>query len=280
MHAIFLSVLLAALPGPQQAADAPPAIDRAFQRMYNFDFAGMHKILDEYVRAHAEDPLAYSTRAGAYLFSELYRLKILETDFFIDDNQVTDRKRWKPDPAVRAQLFQMTGEARKRAAAVLKSAPNDRNAMFAMCMATGIETDYTILVEKKYFRSFSLSRESQGYARRLLALNPPIHDAYLTLGMVEYVVGNMNWFFRLFVRFDQIEGSKQKAVENLKNVVAGGRYYPPMAKILLSVIYLREQQPAMALTLLTELERDFPENPLIRSEARKAADRLGRVKKR
>jgi hypothetical protein len=280
MHAMILAALLAALPGPPLAAEAPGAIDRAFQQMYNFDFAGTHKILDEYVRVRPEDPLVYSTRAVAFLFSELYRLKILETDFFVDDDQVTDRKRLKPDPAVRAQLFQMTGEARKRASAILKSAPNDRNAMFAMCMATGIETDYTILVEKKYFRSFSLSRESQGYARRLLAMNPPIQDAYLTLGMVEYVVGSMNWFFRLFVHFDQIEGSKQKAVENLKKVAAGGHYYPPMAKILMSVIYLREQQPAQALGLLRELERDFPENPLIRSEAKKAADKVARAKKR
>lgn len=272
--------MLASLPGPPQAVDSPTAIDRAFHRMYNFDFAETHRILDEYVRDHPKDPLGYSTSSAACLFSELNRLSILKTDFFVDDEQVTDRKRLKPDPAVRDQLFQMTAEARKRAATILATSPNDRNAMFAMCMATGVETDYTILVEKKYFRSFALSRESQKYARRLLALNPPVNDAYLTLGSVEYVVGNLNWFFRLFVHFDQIEGSKQKAIEILKKVVVSGRYYPPMAKILLSVIYLREQQPTQALTLLRELESEFPENPLLHAEAQKVADKISAATKK
>jgi hypothetical protein len=273
MKAICLAVLLATLAAPEGNAEAP-SIERAFNRMYSYDFPGVHRILDEHVRAHPEDPLAYSTRALAFLFSELHRLKILETDFFMDDDQVTDRKRLKPDAAVRARLFQMTGEARKRARAILASRPTDRNALFAMCMSAGVETDYTILIEKKYFRSFSLSKESQRYARNLLAMDPPLADAHLTLGMVEYVVSNMNWFFRLFVHFNQIEGSKQKAIGNLKEVVARGQYYGPLAKILLSVVYLREKQPRQALTLMKELERDFPDNPLIRSEVKKISQKI------
>jgi hypothetical protein len=277
MNAICLALILTAMTGPAENMRTS-AIDRAFNRMYNFDMAGMHAVLDEYVRQNPEDPLAYSTRSIACLFSELYRLKILETDFFMDDDQVTDRKRLKPDLSVRTQLFQMTGEARKRAAAILARDPGDRNSMFALCMAAGVETDYTILIEKKYFRSFSLSKESQGYARRLLGMNPPVTDAHLTLGMVEYVVSNMNWFFRLFVHFNQIEGSRQKAIENLKVVMTGGQYYAPLAKILLSVIYLREKQPHQALALLKEMERDFPENPLIQSEAKKVQDKIANPK--
>ena len=139
-----------------------------------------------------------------------------------------------------------------------------------MCMATGVETDYTILVEKRYFRSFGLSRESQQYAHRLLAMNPPVYDAYLTLGSVEYVVGSMNFFFRLFVRFDQIKGSKEQGAEYLKQVIAHGRYYPAFAKILLSVIYLRDNKPAPAIVLLSELVHDYPENRLLQNELQRA----------
>ncbi|HTY64080.1 MAG TPA: hypothetical protein VMG30_17660 [Acidobacteriota bacterium] len=276
MRSILLTFLFVVVVAPPQKAQAQTEIDQAFQRMYAFDFPGMNAILDAYVKVHPEDPLVYSTRAIACLFSELQRMNILETDFFTDDDQVTDRKRLKPDPASRDRLFQMTGEARRRAGAILSTSPNDANAMFALCMAAGVETDYTILVEKRYIRSFSMSRESQKYAHRLLNMTPPVMDAYLTLGMVEYVVGSMNWFFRLFVHFDQIQGSKQKAVENLQKVVSNGRYYKPLAKILLSVIYLRNKQPAQALALLKEMERDYPENPLIRSEVQKVSAKAPR----
>jgi hypothetical protein len=244
----------------------PAALDCAFNRIYNFDFPGVHVILDKLQQKDPANPMPLAVRSAALLFSELHRMRILETEFFSSDDKVTTAK-LKADPRVRDQIFKATSEARRLAGKRLAADPSDRDAMFAMCIVTGIETDYTILVEKRYFHSFSLSKQSQLYAHKLLSLDPPVYDAYLTLGSVEYVVGSMNFFFRLFVHFDQIKGSKQAGVENLKQVVAHGRYYPPFAKILLSVIYLRENQPKMAQPLLTELERAYPENPLLHTEA-------------
>jgi hypothetical protein len=264
MNAFFaLTLVITAVVGQPPALTAPTAIDRAFNRLYNFDFAGAHAILNEHLRAHPNDPLAYSVRGAAYLFSEFNRLKILELEFFADDDSVTDKKRIKPDVAARERVFQATSEAKRLAKAHLALDANNRDALMAYCIASAIETDYIGLVDKKYFRSYSLSKETQRYARRLLSLNPPEYDGYLTLGAVEYVVANLNFFFRLFVHFDGIEGSRQKSIENLKQVVQGGHYFSPYAKILMSVVYLREQQPEKSLALLKEMERDFPENPLI-----------------
>jgi hypothetical protein len=275
MNALSIAFLMTAMMGSANIVHTPE-IDRAFNRIYNFDFAGVNVVLDEYVRVHPEDPMSYATRALGCLFSEMYRMQILATEFFTDDDKVTDKKNVKPDPAMRAQLFQMTGEARKRAQIVLASDPNNRNALTAMCTSSEVETDYTILIDKKYIRSFSMSKESQRHARKLLAMDPPDMDAHLTLGMVEYVVSNMNWFYRLFIHFNQIEGSKTKAIDNLKDVLREGHYYTPLAKILLSVIYLRENQPHQALTLMRELERDFPENQLIHFEIRKISERIAK----
>jgi hypothetical protein len=234
--------------------------------MYNFDFPGAHVILDEHMKTHPDDPLAYSVRGAAYLFSEFHRMKILELEFFADDDKVTDKKRAKPDPVARTRLFQVTGEAKNLAKARMALDANDRDALMAYCLASAVETDYTGLVDKKYFRAYSLSKETQRYAHKLLSLNPPAYDGYLTLGAVEYVVANLNFFFRIFIRFDGIEGSRQKSIENLKKVVEGGRYLSPYAKILMSVVYLRENQLQKSLALMKEMERDFPENPLIPAE--------------
>jgi len=275
----ILALATAAAVGQANTVASPTAIDRAFNRMYNFDFPGAHAILDERIRAHPNDPLAYSVRGAACLFSEYHRMKILEMEFFVDDDRVTDKKRVKPDPAARARLFQVTGAAKRLAGARLALNANDRDALMAFCMASGVETDYTGLVEKRYFRSYSLSKETQRYAHRLLSLNPPAYDGYLTLGAVEYVVANLNFFFRLFIRFDRIEGSRQKCIENLKKVAQRGRYLSPYAKILLSVVYLRENKPQEALALMKEMKRDFPENPLIPAEIARIEGKIGRAPK-
>jgi hypothetical protein len=265
---------------PESTIPLQSPIDQAFHRMYNFDFAGAHAILDEEIRDHPDAPLGHSVRAALLLFSEFDRLKILETDFFSNDDQVTDKKKLKPEPAVRTHIFAETAEARKWASARLAVDPQDRDGLLAMSMAVGVETDYTSLVEKKYFRSYSLSKENLKYAQKLLALKPPVIDAYLTLGSVEYAVGSLNFFFRMFIRFDKIQGNKQKGIENLMKVVEGGRYYPPFAKILLSVIYLRENNLPQSLALMKEVERDFPENPLFRKEVARISERIRQTKKK
>lgn len=273
---LILWLCLAAGAHAAQPPGAVPstAIDRAFGRLYNFDFAGAHAILDEHRRVDPDDPLSYSVSAAADLFAEMYRLKILETDFFVDDSKLAEKKKLKPDPAVRAAIFKAVGEARQRAEAKLAAQPIDRDALFALCMSASIITDYTALVERKQWAALQLARQTQSYALRLLALKPPAYDAYHTLGMMEYVMGSVPFFVRWFIRYDQIQGNKQKGIQNLYLVVQYGRYYQPFARILLSVIYLREKKPQEAETLLAELVRDFPENPLLRMELKKASEQV------
>ena len=275
---LWWCVAAGALAAEAPSAPPPTAIDRAFVRLYNFDMAGVHTILNEHKRVDPADPLSYSVSAAADLFGEMYRLKILETDFFIDDSKLIEKKKLKADPAVRDAIFNAVAEARQRAEAKLAVHPNDRDALFALCMSAGVVTDYTALVERRHWAALQLSRQTQAYALKLLALNPPVYDAYHTLGMMEYVMGSVTFVVRWFIRFDQIEGNKQKAVQNLYMVVQYGRYYKSFAKILLAVIFVREKKPLEAERLLSELVHDFPENPLFPlelKELREAVEKAG-----
>ncbi len=264
----LLAVIVLSLPLPAQApAGEPDALIRqAFGRLYNFDFRGAHDLLDRHCRQYPQDPLGPSVGAAAHLFSELNRLKILEFDFFMDDDKVVDRRKLRPDPAARLAFLKQVENAERLAQARLAATPDDRDALFSLCMTSGLVTDYAALIERRRCGSFSLSKRNQTYARKLLALNPPVYDAYATFGAVEYVVGSLPFFLRWFVRFDQIKGSKEKAAEDLDLVAQKGRYYGPLARILLAVIHTREKRPAKAEELLSGLVADYPENPLFRKE--------------
>jgi hypothetical protein len=261
-------VWIALLPGLAGCLSAQPAtlIDKAFDRLYNFDFKRSQEILDRQSALTPQDPLPLCVKAAGHLFSELYRLKILELDFFTDDDKVVDRRALVPDPAVRRAFFQLLEDAGRLAEARLASRPDDPGALFALLMATGLQTDYAALIERRRFGSFSLSRKNQIYARKLLALNPPVDDAYMTFGTVEYVVGSLPLVLRWLVRFAQISGSKEKAIEDLELVARRGRYYGPLARIMLTVIHVREKRPGKAEVLLEGLVSEFPGNPLFRKE--------------
>jgi hypothetical protein len=247
-------------------ASEPTPIDRIFHHMYEFDMAGAHALLDQHQREHPEDPMAYSVRAAVLLFGELDRLGILETDFFMDDDNVSSKKKLRPDPRVRERLFESLSMARQRAAARLATNPDDKEALFALCMSSSITADYTVLVERRQWKGFSMARETHQHAKRLLAFNPPCYDAYLTEGSVDYVIASMPFFLRWLVRFDNIQGDKQAAADKLRLVAERGHYYAPFARILLAVIYLREKQPQAARRELLEFQRQFPNNPLVKRE--------------
>jgi len=267
-----LLLALAALTGcfgSQPAkVDTSTPIGQAFVRMYNFDFAGAHAILDRQISRDPDFALSYSVKAAAYLFGELHRLKILQMDFFEDDDRVADRRGLAPDPAVRGEFLRMIEAARSRAEARLAGHPEDREALFALCMSAGLLTDYAALVERRLCGSFSLARHAQAYALKRLALAPPYYDAHLTSGSQEYVVGSLYFFVRWFVHIDGIEGNKRKAIEHLQIVAERGRYYGPFARVLLAVIHLREKRPWEAEDLLAGLAKLVREVTALEQQAR------------
>jgi hypothetical protein len=274
--AIFLIALLAAAaavvvePARALAADAPLAqgpIDRAFQRLYNFDFAGSLSILDQAGQSDPQNPLVPSVRAAAFLFMELDRLKVLETRFFMNDGNMVDGvKHSTPDPAVRARLFAALDTSRKLATQRLAADPEDEIGLLAMSMTAGLETDYTGLVERRTWKTIKLAPASLAPAKKLIDRTPPCYDAYIAFGAVEYIVGDLPFFVRWFVHYDGIEGSKRRGIEQVKLAARHGRYYGPFARILLVVASLREKKLADAELLLTGLAQDFPENPLFKKE--------------
>jgi hypothetical protein len=252
---------------PTFAAPAqPPSIDSALHSLYDFDFPAAHAALNTYIAAHPEEALPFAFRGAAYLFQELDRLGALESEFLTDDDRLVEKTRPKPDPAVRRQFLEAMNDARTRAEAVLKSHPDDRDALFAMCVVSGVSTDYMALVEKRQIASLSPARRANDYAQRLLKLDPKFYDAYLTAGFSEYMVGSLPFFIRWFVHFDHVAGDKQRGVANLELVAREGRYFGPLAKIFLGIIDLREKKPQQARELLSELVRDYPRNPLYRKE--------------
>src|ERR1039457_3013808 len=250
--------LMALLGVSPPAAAEPNGIDGALERMYNQDYVAAHGILDRYSATRPQDPLPYAFHASAYLFYELDRLGILESEFLTDDKQIAEKKKkLDPDPVNRERFVRAVHDVETRADAALRINPDDPQALFAMCIAQGVATDYMAFVEKKQFSSLSVAKRSNGYAQRLLKLDPKFYDAYLTAGISEYMIGSLPFFIRWFVKFLNVAGSKERGVDRLKLVAGDGHYFKPFSKIMLSIIALREKHPQEAQQWLTELARDY-----------------------
>jgi hypothetical protein len=198
----------------------------------------------------------------------------LEGQFLIDDKRIGDKRQVKADPKIREQLFQAVEKTESRALAMLGRESEDKRALLSMSMVQGVVMDYTALVEKRQFRSLASAKESNRYAQQLLKVDPNYFDAYLSTGLTEYMVGSLPFFVRWFVRFEQVDGSKEQGFKNLQLVAEKGQYFGPFARILLALMYLREKQPSKTRELLQGLAREFPSNPLFKKELANLTVRL------
>ena len=126
--------------------------------------------------------------AAAYLFSEFERLHILELEFFIGGERGLTPQKPNPDPKVKRNLDRALDRTRKLASRILRRTPNDRDAMFASVLRLGLRADYLAMVEKKNLAALGEVNRGRVLAEKLVAADPDCYDAYLTIGVENYLL--------------------------------------------------------------------------------------------
>jgi hypothetical protein len=237
-------------------------LEHGFQEMYDLDFVSAHGTFDQYQAAHPEDPMGYVSNAAAYLFSEFNRLHILESDLFIDDSKFERRAKPLPDAALKTQFDNELGKTDDEVKEALARNPDDPNALLAQVMANGLRGDYTALIEKRNIASLGYMKASRLTAQKLLTVDPSCYDAYLAVGVENYLLGVNPAPVRWILRMTGSETDKEEGLQRLRLAADKGHYLAPFARLLLAVAALRDKDPQTARILLAGLAKEFPDNQL------------------
>lgn len=264
MNALFLlSLALAADPSVQKAATP---LDTGYRQMYDLQFDAAHRSFETWLQQHPEDPLGSVSNAAAYLFGEFDRLHILQSEFFLDDGLFLNHAKPSPDPRVKQEFQKALDLSQAAADHALAQDPNDQNAQFATVLRLGLHADYLALVEKKYVASLNEIKTGRGIAEKLIAANPKFGDAYLAIGVENYLLSLKPAPVRWLLRFGGAETDKDRGIANLALTAENGHYLVPYARVLLAVAALRDKNIARAKDLLQGLAHEFPHNPLYSRE--------------
>ena len=266
---ILLFVLCAAMPvlaAPGGPDVAQPSLDQGYRQMYNLDFAAAHQTFHAYQQARPEDAFGFVSDAAAYLFSEFDRLHILESDLFTDDRKFEDRKRPAPDPAIKTAFVNALSTADQLATRALAANAQDTNAMLAQVMADGLRGDYAALIEKRNLAGLSYMKSGRTLAQKLLSIKPDCYDAYLAIGVENYLLGVSPAPLRWVLRMTGSQTDKDEGLKRLQMTAEKGHYLAPFARLLLAVAALRDKDSQTARTILASLATEFPHNPLYAKE--------------
>jgi hypothetical protein len=257
-------------PAATPAFYAVPELMAGFHQLYEQKFQEARETFSGWQSHHAEEPFGEVAVAASFLFEELYRQGVLTSDFFLNEKKFLHGIDGKPDPVRMKKFREALTNARILAKQRLKANPKDPEALFALTLAAGMESDADAILEKKQLDGLKRMKEANEYAKQLLAVHPDAADAYVAPGIANYIIGSLNPGYRFALWFGGIHGDKKLGMEQVAKTADNGRYLRPFAKIMLALAARREKQNALAQRLLRELKDEFPSNGTFAAEYAKA----------
>jgi len=252
--------------GNSPAFTTVPELTAGFDLLYEQRFSEARQIFSNWESRNLEDPFGQVAVAASYLFEELYLQGVLTSDFFLDDKKFLRGISGRPNPERMSHFGEALTRARELAKARQKTNPNDGEALFALTLAAGMESDAESILQKKHMDGLKRMKEANKYAESLLSSYPDANDAYIALGIANYVIGSQSAGARFALWFDGVHGNKKLGIEQVARTAENGRYLQPFAKILLALAACREKQVPLAQKLLRQLTEQYPNSELFASE--------------
>ena len=246
-----------------------PELASGFHLLYTQNFAEGREKFADWESQHPDEPFVQVAVAASYLFEEFYRQDV----FFLNEKKFLNGIDGKPDPGRMKSFQEAIRHARKLARQRLEKNAKDPEALFALALSAGMESDAAMILKKQHLEALKRLKEANEHARQLLAQQPDANDAYVALGAANYIIGSLSGGARFMLRFGGIHGDKKLGMEQLGKTIENGRYLQPFAKILLALAARREKQNPLAQKLFHELSEEFPESALYAAEYAKAMGR-------
>ncbi len=279
-HSYVLALLLLLSPVVNFARETPgvqspafttvPELSAGFDLLYRQRFAEAREAFASWESRNPQEPFGQVAIAAAYLFEELSRQGVLTSDFFLNEKKFLHGIEGSPDSERMSHFRDAIARACELARERQKTNPKDGEALLALTLAAGMESDAESILQKRHLAGLKSMKKANGYAKELLAQYPDATDAYVATGIANYVIGSQSGSTRFALWFGGIHGDKKLGMEQVARTVEDGRYLRPFAKIILALAARREKQDTLAQRLFGELTKQYPDNEQFASEYAKA----------
>jgi hypothetical protein len=236
------------------------------EALYNLDYEGARKQFKEIARLFPDYPAGPQFLATCLWIETLYENRRLQSSLY-DTHSFYSDKEDKVDPRIIDQFRTWTREAKRLTEARRKLAPRDPDVLYYLGSIQGLKASFEEAVERRHFAALRDGSDAVDYHRDVIRLDPSYHDAEITIGLYDYVVGSLPLPAKILAGIGGIRGSKKRGLATLERVAKEGKFAADDAKSLLIVLYGREKRFAEAATIARDLGTRYPRNYLFRLEA-------------
>jgi hypothetical protein len=263
----------AAVAAPAEASAAP--LDRAkfdalrkegFEALYNLDYTGAQARFREMAKTFPDHPAGPQFLAAALWLKTLNESRRLQASLYNTEGFYKEEDD-KADPKVVAEFRELTRQAKALCKARLDRDKTDVEALYYLGAVEGLKAAWGGMVERSFKAALGSGSDSVDAHRDVVKLDPNYHDAKITIGMYDYVVGGLPLPAKLLLAVGGVRGSKKKGLATLELVAREGTWARDDAKVLLIALMKRERRFRDAYRYASELAETYPRNYIFRMEA-------------
>ena len=269
----------------QSASAGVSAAEPEFERLriegneavYNLEYQVARQKFER-LRAIAPDhPAGYVLLANNLWLETLNARRRLSASLYSAESFYAQTKAAeKVDPKRSKEFDDLINKATAVSGAALQKNPKDTEALYYQGAALGLRAGFDATVVRSFSRSIGDANDSILIQRKVIKLDAGYTDAYMSIGLYEYIIDALPFGWRLLARFAGLKGSKKNGIDHLEQVATRGRLASDDARVLLIGIYSRERRYDQALESLGILAKKYPRNYLLSVERAAMLYRMSR----
>lgn len=262
---------------PADVAEFDRLRNEASEALYNMDYKTARNGYLRMTQIAPDHPAGYVYLANNLWLETLNASRRLNTSLYTSGSFYSqDADEDKADPKRDREFNDLIKQALAKTRARLLKDSSDAEALYYEASALGLRAGYGTTVKRSFARAIGDANDSIQIHKKVVKIDPNYADAYLSIGLYEYVIDSLPFGWRVLARFAGLKGSKKKGIEHLEMVTQSGKYTSDDARVVLIGIYSKEGKPDRALEMISYLANKYPRNYLFGVERAAMLYRMGR----
>ncbi len=274
---LLFVLFLLALPGsaPAQSGDSKTSMTAAERleelyakgsaALFNLDYDSAQQTFKDMARLFPDDPIGTEMQAYTLWLETLNKSRLLQAAIYSTQSFYAGTED-KPDPRLLQNFRDLTRRATQLAKARLQHNPRDPQTLYILGAIETLKGSFAATIERRFIAALRDGSSGVERHREVIKLDPNFHDAELSIGLYDYIVGTLPLGAKLVASMVGARGSKKRGIETLERVAKEAHWERDEAKVLLLGLYKREKRFPEALELSRELQQKYPRNYLFRLE--------------
>jgi hypothetical protein len=266
---LFASAYALAQSGNRTSTRATPRLEelreKGSEALFNLDYEAARQRFKEMARLFPEDPTGPQMLASTLWLETLNKARLLQAAIYSSQSFDANTED-KPDPHVIQEFRDLTRQATQLARARLQRNPRDPQMLYTLGAIESLKASFDATVEHRFLAALREGSSGVDRHREVIKLDPNFHDAELTIGLYDYIVGTLPLPAKLVASIAGVRGSKKRGIQTLERVAKEGHWGRDDARLLLMALYKHEKRFAESLVLSRALQEKYPRNYLFRLE--------------